>query len=67
MNPADFFMLEISALKEQQGYKTLLNSAAFSKRQVVQGSKQSSCEKEEIDFNIEEPVAPFSYQFFPLL
>lgn len=26
MNPADFFMLEISSLKEQQGYVTPLNN-----------------------------------------
>jgi hypothetical protein len=25
MNPADFFMLEISAMREKQGYKTPLN------------------------------------------
>jgi ABC-type multidrug transport system ATPase subunit len=25
MNPADFFMMEVSSLKEQSGYKTPLN------------------------------------------
>lgn len=31
MNPADFFMLEISKLKEKSGYNTPLNSKNFSK------------------------------------
>jgi hypothetical protein len=32
MNPADFFMLEISAMKEQQGHQTLLNSENYDMR-----------------------------------
>jgi hypothetical protein len=31
MNPADFFMLEISKLKERSGYNTPLNSENFDK------------------------------------
>jgi ABC-type multidrug transport system ATPase subunit len=31
MNPADFFMLEISSLREQSGYSTPLNSENYQK------------------------------------
>jgi hypothetical protein len=34
MNPADFFMLEISTMKELEGYVTPLNSEAFRSKQV---------------------------------
>ena len=35
MNPADFFMLEISAMKEQEGYKTPLNSTNYKAKELL--------------------------------
>jgi ATP-binding cassette subfamily G (WHITE) protein 2 len=48
MNPADFFMLEISNLKERTGYVTPLNSDNFDKHFPAPEVKPSSLCKAEI-------------------
>lgn len=50
MNPADFFMLEISKLKENSGYITPLNSENFNKRihALSEGSSVLALTKQQV-------------------
>ena len=69
MNPADFFMLEVSSLKEQTGYRTFLNLDNCVKNTVFpqEYHEIESDRFKPLTLRVEDKAsAPFCKQFQPL-